>query len=293
MDIVITYVDGLDPLWVEDYRSYVDEAVNTKRFRDWGTLKYLLRGIQTCMPFIRNVYLVVARQSQIPAWADETRLHIVLHEDIIPKEYLPTFNSTTIEMFLHRIPGLDEQYIYFNDDIFPLLPCSATDFFDNDRAVAGPARQLIVAGNLFRKQTRNADALARRAAGLRPSLFYLRPQHTCSAMLRSCCEELSDKMQPEILRSLSRTRTEANISQYVFTDYFCHIGRTVRRRISNKHFSLAVTSMEKICAYIADPDRSFVCINDVNLPEDVFNRSRAMLLDALEARFPSKSSFEI
>ena len=119
MDIVITYVDGNDPVWKQDYEKYTNVPVMQKRFRDWGTLKYLLRGIEVNMPFIRNVYLVVSHPSQVPQWADTQNLKIVLHKDIIPEEYLPTFNCNPIEMHLHRIDGLDEEYLYFNDDMFP------------------------------------------------------------------------------------------------------------------------------------------------------------------------------
>ena len=113
MDAVITYVNGLDPVWQKDYEKHTNIPALEKRFRDWGTLKYLLRGIEKYMPFIRNVYLVVSHESQVPEWTDCNNLHIVLHKDIIPAEYLPTFNSTAIEMFLHRIEGLDEEFLYF------------------------------------------------------------------------------------------------------------------------------------------------------------------------------------
>ena len=55
MDAVITYVNGLDPVWRSDYERYTKVPVLEKRFRDWGTLRYLLRGIQKHMPFIRKV----------------------------------------------------------------------------------------------------------------------------------------------------------------------------------------------------------------------------------------------
>ena len=46
-----------------------------------------------------------------------------------PEEYLPTFNSHTIEMNLHRIKGLSEQFVYFNDDMFINKPMKPRDFF--------------------------------------------------------------------------------------------------------------------------------------------------------------------
>ena len=103
MDIVITYVDGNDPYWKQDYEKYTNVPVMQKRFRDWGTLKYLLRGIEVNMPFVRNVFLVVSHPSQVPEWVDRDNLRIVLHKDIIPAEYLPVFNSNPIEMHIHRI----------------------------------------------------------------------------------------------------------------------------------------------------------------------------------------------
>jgi hypothetical protein len=163
MDIVITYVDGNDPEWKKDYEKYTNVPVMQKRFRDWGTLKYLLRGIEVNMPFIKNVYLVVSHLSQVPQWADLTTLQVVLHKDIIPAEHLPTFNSNPIEMHLHKIEGLDEEYLYFNDDLFPVLPCSPEDFFRDGKGVLGFTDHWFAAG-MYKKICRNSDRLAREAA---------------------------------------------------------------------------------------------------------------------------------
>ena len=156
MDIVITYVDGNDPVWKQDYEKYTNVPVMEKRFRDWGTLKYLLRGIEVNMPFIRNVYLVVSHESQVPQWADKTNLNVVLHKDIIPAEYLPTFNSTTIEMFLHRIEGLDEEFVYFNDDIFPVMPSQPEDLFRDRKAVIGMSRHLL-STSMYKKHVKRSE----------------------------------------------------------------------------------------------------------------------------------------
>lgn len=196
--IVITYVDGNDPEWQAAHTQYVGESVTAKRFRDWGTLPFLLRAIEQHMPFVSDVWLVVSSDSQVPAWVDRSQLHIVRHSDIIPAEYLPTFNSATIEMFLYRIPGLSERFLYFNDDCFPMKPCKETDFFQGDKVVVGHTRQWITAGNNYRLRVRNSSNLARRALGLRETKSYVRPQHTCIPMLTSQCEALMAKMGDEI-----------------------------------------------------------------------------------------------
>ena len=292
MDVVITYVNGNDPVWKQDYEKYTNVPVMQKRFRDWGTLKYLLRGIENRMPFVRNVYLVVSHPSQVPEWVDRKNLKIVLHRDIIPEEFLPTFNCNPIEMHLHRIPGLGEEYLYFNDDMFPVGDCKPEDFFRNGRPVIGYYRHFI-AGNMYKKICRNSDRLVRKALGLKPSFFFTRPQHICSPMLKSQCEELYSMVEEQVRRtSASRTRTENDLNQYLFLDYMNYKGMVIREKISNKHFSVSVASPESLEAFLRKPDRNLVCINDVHLSESRYEALHDAILNAFESVFPIKSKYE-
>ena len=291
MDIVITYVDGNDPVWKQDYEKYTNVPVMQKRFRDWGTLKYLLRGIEVNMPFIRNVYLVVSHPSQVPSWVDTDNLKIVLHKDIIPEEYLPTFNCNPIEMHLHRIEGLNEEYLYFNDDLYPLAPCKPEDFFRNGKGVLKFSRHFLVSG-MYKHICRNSDTFARKALGMPKSCRFIRPQHTCTAMLKSQCEELYSKLRQEILNSLTRTRTEDNLNQYLFLDYQYYKGLMIDEKISNKHFSVALTSPSKLYGYIMNPSRKLMCVNDVRLSEKRYVALREAMITAFENKFPNKSRFE-
>lgn len=291
MDCVISFVDGLDPLWQQDFQKASRTPAVAKRYRDWGTLPFLLRGIEQHMPFIDKVFLVVARESQVPDWAERSRLQIVLHRDIIPEIWLPTFNSTTIEMFLYRIPGLSEQFIYFNDDIFPVMDCSPEDFFVNGKPAIGFARHCWY-GNLYKRQTRQSDRLAREALGLRPGLTYLRPQHTCTPMLRSGCEEVFKRIAPQIIASLTPFRESRNVSQYLFTDFLYLSRRAVARRLSNRHISLSTATPRRLTAAITAPDRKLLCLNDVEMSQERFLALREAIHQAFSARFPEKSSYE-
>lgn len=291
MDIVITYVNGLDPLWQKDYEMHTNIPVLTKRFRDWGTLRYLMRGIEVNMPFIRKVHLVVARDSQVPEWVNRDEVNVVLHEDIIPAEFLPTFNCNPIEMHLHRIKDLDEEYMYFNDDVFPMLPCKPTDLFVDGKGVLGMSRH-ILSLDMFKKICRNSDVVARKALGKRPQITFLRPQHVCTPMLRSECCELYESVEQDIRSSISKTRTAKNISQYIFLNYMYLKGKLINRRLSKRHFSLGITSVEKLRKFIINPDRMFTCINDVQLSEERYEELRRVLTESFETRFPNKSKFE-
>jgi hypothetical protein len=292
MDVVITYVDGNDPVWQKDYERFTNVPILQKRFRDWGTLKYLLRGIQVNMPFIRNVYLVVSHPSQVPQWVDRNNLKIVLHEDIIPAEYLPTFNSTTIEMFLHRIPGLDEQYIYFNDDIFPVMPSVPEDFFRDGKAVIGMSRHLFVTG-MYKRHVRRSDSLARAALGLPKGLTFLRAQHSCIPVLKSQSAEVAERQQEAVKKSLSRVRNDGNINMTLFLSYMYHKSLVINQRQSCRHISLAAVTQSRLRESIMEPERRMLCINDVRLSEDKFTTYRDLIIGMFENRFPLRSRFEL
>lgn len=131
IDIVILWVDGNDPDWLKEKNKYlrIKGDSNINRYRDCDNLQYLFRGIEKYAPWINKVFFVT--WGHIPKWlnTENEKLRIVKHEDFIPSEYLPTFNSNVIELNLHRIEELSEKFILFNDDFFLLKETNPDDFF--------------------------------------------------------------------------------------------------------------------------------------------------------------------
>ncbi len=293
MDIVITYVNGLDPVWLQSYAEHTKVPIMTKRFRDWGFLPYLFRGIEQNMPFVRNVYLVVSGDSQVPEWIDRDHVKVVHHENFVPKEYLPTFNCNPLEMYLHRIEGLDEHFLYFNDDMFPMLPCTESDFFRDGKSVIHFSSHRIVGGNMYKQICKNSDTLVRDALGLARRRKFIRPQHICSPMQKSRCEELFEKVEDSVKASITITRTADNYNQYMYLDYLYYKGLIVDEKISNKHISVAFSTPGKVSKFIKSPTRKLVCINDVHLGEKHYLSMRKAITDAFESRFPNKSKYEL
>ncbi|MBQ1619198.1 MAG: hypothetical protein II095_06690 [Bacteroidales bacterium] len=291
VDAVVTYVDGSDPQWLKEYAAAVGESLEPKRFRDWGLLRYLLRGISTYMPFVENVYLVVSGEGQVPSWLS-SEVKVVYHRDIIPEEFLPVFNSCAIEMFLHRIPGLAERFVYFNDDVIPLMPCSEEDFFRGD-CLALDFRKGIFATNMYTRQVLNSSNMARKALGMRPSQAWVRPPHSCMPMLRSASAQAFDAVDGDILSRISALREPRNLNQYFFVDYLYYAGRTVKGSLTRKHLSLGVKSGRSVRSFILAPDRHMACINDVSMTEDRFLQLRDEILAALQERLPERSRFEL
>ncbi len=135
IDFVVAWVDGSDPDWIAERNKY-DEKKDIKfqddrdcRYRPWDSLRYLFRGIEKFAPWVNKVYFVT--WGHTPIWLNKEceNLIIVRHDEFIPDKYLPTFNAAPIEFNLHRIKGLSEHFVYFNDDMFLIRPTLMTDFF--------------------------------------------------------------------------------------------------------------------------------------------------------------------
>ena len=139
IDFVVPWVDGADPAWRAEKRKYegvgtvstLDDANDETRYRDTGLLRYWFRGVEQFAPWVNKVYFVTCGQK--PEWLNTAhpKLVCVHHREFIPERYLPTYNANTIEMNIHRIEGLSEQFVFFNDDVFLIKPVSP-DYFYRD-----------------------------------------------------------------------------------------------------------------------------------------------------------------
>lgn len=134
--------------------------------------------------------------------------------------------------------------------------------------------------------------MARKALGMKPGLCFVRAQHICLPLLRSQCQEVSTILDGEIKATLSRVRNDSNVNQNLMLDYIYYKGMAVSERIQSKHFSLAVTGMDTLTAFLESPSRKLCCINDVKIPESKYLLMRESLLAAFEKSFPSRSRFE-
>jgi len=134
IDFVISWVDGNDPLWLKERAHYAKMEYGQvdngdSRFRDWENLRYWFRGIEKFAPWVNKIFFVT--WGHVPQWLDTNhpKIKIVKHSDFIPEQYLPTYNSNVIEYFFHKINGLSEHFLYFNDDWFIIDSVAPTRFF--------------------------------------------------------------------------------------------------------------------------------------------------------------------
>lgn len=325
IDFVLAWVDGGDPDWVRLRNSYCEDSkgINEARFRDWGVLKYWFRAAEAYAPWVRKIHFVTCGQK--PDWlnTDHPKLNLVNHTDYIPEEYLPTFNSNVIEMNFHRIPGLAEQFVYFNDDMYLNDVVSPTDFFQDGKpcdsailsqfvpSVQGDDfRHILCNDAAFLNDHFDKHAVMRRdlrkwfspkyGKFLLKNIYFGIPKgfssfqnfHIPSAMLRSTYERIW-QMEPALLHETSthKFRSANDINQYILSYYNICTGNFVPRSASFGKYYTVGDDSAALHADIMEHRHKVICAND-NVDLIDFESEQKQLTAAFERVLPNKSSFE-
>lgn len=350
IDFVIAWVDGADPEWRKEFSEWkkrctppcgsgdgsdgesgengggsgtIDSAFDTseERYRDWDNLRYWFRGVEKFAPWVNRIHFIT--WGHTPAWLDTAhpKLNVVSHRDFIPQEYLPTFSSCPIELNMHRIGGLEEQFVYFNDDVFLCRPVGEQRFFRGglpcDFARLSVLRSERVGHNAMecvgvvnrrydkRKAMRRhigkwfnyrypvGDML--KTLTLMPWSFFpgFRDLHVAQSFLRSTFERLwSEELRVLEATSRHRFRTPTDLSQWLMHyeqlaagEFAPHTCRDVSM------MQISEESIEAISGAMRGQRYSMMCLNDNGAIRD-FDSLKDKLNAAFETILPEKSSYE-
>jgi len=135
IDIVYTWVDGNDLKHQELLLQHTGQK-SYSRFANNNEIFYSLYSVNKFAPWVQNIFIVTAdyQRPNIKRIPDElvSKIRFIKHSQILPESSLPTFQSYSIESCLHKIPGLAEHFIYFNDDMFLGNHVIPADFFSKE-----------------------------------------------------------------------------------------------------------------------------------------------------------------
>ena len=248
IDIVYTWVDGDDPAWRSQFehwsrssgRSLSEGAFEEGRFHSRDELRYSLRSVWAFAGWARHIYIVTAGQR--PPWlADHERISVIDHAEILPADALPTFNSHAIESAIHRIGGLAEQFIYFNDDVFLGRSTRPEQFFTSNglplvflSGARTPGFVDDASLDVDRAAQRGRDLLAERFGRVAAS----KPYHTPFPLLRSVMEEIATEFAQivdETAHSRFRSPNDLSIASSFAQHYALATQRGVAGRIRNEY----------------------------------------------------------
>ncbi len=237
VDIVYTWVNKDDSDWVSLWNtSFPETPFDPDRFSSKDELKYSLRSLCKFLPWFHNIYVV--SNCKKPDWLiDHPKLIWVDHKDIFPNpEVLPTFNSHAIEACLHRIDGLNERFIYLNDDMFVNSPSYYYDFYDRQgRSVVHlESYGMVYTDNVF-DETKDYLSPAINCQSLIKTIypFYTATRlhkHSPYCLRKSVMEEIESHLPQEfeITRSAKlRTLHDINVTSFLYHHYSLASGKAI------------------------------------------------------------------
>lgn len=325
IDFVLIWVDGNDPEWRKEYLKYASLSNGDKneiRFRDWDNLRYWFRGVDKFAPWVHKVHLVTCGQK--PDWLNlkSEKLNLVKHCDYIPNHFLPTFNANTIELNLHKISGLAEQFVYFNDDTFIIDNIKPEDFFKGglpcDMAVLNTIDNLLI-GNIILNDVLAINRIFNKNDVIKSNLSkwinikyasylfrtlllmpwksfpgFLNP-HLPNAYLKKTFFEVWNAF-PDILEktSASRFREIDNVNQYLFRYWQLCTGQFVPRNVCSSAYSTSIQddNILNITTKIQNQMYKIICLNDSAKIRN-YEKCRDDINEAFKFIFPNKSQFEL
>ena len=326
IDFVIPWVDDSDPVWQKKKENFTGkktvEGNENSRYRDWDTLKYWFRGVEKFAPWVDTIYFVT--DDQKPEWLnlDHPKLKWVNHTDFIPKEYLPTFSANPIEWNLHRIEGLSENFVYFNDDMFLISDTTPQDFFVDglpcDSACFEPmipsgffSHMLLNNFILINKHFSPKDTLkkhykkwfrAQSVSGIvknlffgrKPFLYGIEDHHIHIAYKKSVFDTLW-KEEYDVIHNTcqNKLRQKDDVTTWSVRYWRLMNGEFYPKKQIGKHFqTFEMNYNNKVLEYLCKQKGKVICLNDTEHEEN-FELHKNQIIEAFEKILPEKSQFEL
>lgn len=327
IDLVIPWVDGNDPLWQAEKNKYdVGHKASDVRYESWDNLQYIFRGIEKYMPWIHKVFLVT--WGHVPEWLNTSyeKLVIVKHDEYIPGEFLPTFNSNVIEMNYFRIEELSENFILFNDDLFITQPIPVTYYFRDGlpceeavethfilKADKGMDLQMnyacvnnmaIINRNFDKREVirKNPEKWFNPIYGERmqhnvnlsywnnfESFVY---PHEAMPMKKSVLKEIWEK-EPEALKEASRNkfRSFSDVTQRLITMWQICSGEFIPHKYQGKLYLIDKSNYKEAAEDIVNQTYPIVSLNESSTEN--FTRIKETINKALNQLLGEKSQYEL
>lgn len=324
IDFVMYWVDDSDPEWQKSKAQYESGQSNQSngitRFRDWELLKYWFRGVEKFAPWVNNIYFVTC--GHYPKWLnlENEKLKFVRHDEFIPNEYLPTFSANPIELNLHRLPDLSENFVVFNDDLFILRPVRKDVFFKNGlprdafiqsftAPVHGAEIMCAITYNDLEVINRHYNKMATVKANPFKyfSLLYgksvfqnlyafpikltgIKSLHSAYSYKKSTYERLWERDFDKLDKTCkNKFRSRDDVNQWVLA--WDQIMRGEFEPIKPKTRKYFTIGDDNSITAILKQNCDVICLNDGNASVD-FENEKNKLISAFEKILPDKSSFE-
>ncbi len=164
IDLVYLWCDGHDPAFkarkaariAKQGEQLEAEAIGSERFFDNEELRYSLRSVSQNIPWVHHIFVVTDRQQ--PEWINNRnpKLTVIDHSQILPEHLIPCYDASVIERYIYKIPGLQEYFLYANDDCFVGAPLEPGFFFQGKLPIVRVKKDRMLDKKLSLAEVRKA-----------------------------------------------------------------------------------------------------------------------------------------
>lgn len=305
VDVVFTWVNGDDP----DWRARRDRALRSMpasalhptstdetRFVEAEELRYSLRSVHRYAGWIRRIHIVT--DSQAPAWLDidHPKINLVDHSEILEGS---RFNSHAIEAALHRIPGLADHYLYFNDDVFLGRIAYPGDFFAAEGISLFYPSELAIPPGPASPEDMPIDAAAKNGRDLIAERFGIevptKIRHTVHPQQREVVGQIEEE-NPQLLARVRdaafRSPTDLSVASSLHHWYAYALSRAVPAQPNYLYLDIMRSEAPQMLDALVSLRRyDTFCLNQEATRRGT-DRARAEMRRFLERYFPGAAPWE-
>lgn len=299
IDFVLTWVNGRDPEFRKELLRHREASdIDWDRFSESGELRFALRSIHYNAPWYRKIYVV--SNCAPPAWfCEESAVHWVRHEELLPEKCLPTFNSHVIESHLFELPGLAEHFVYLNDDMFLSAYAPESRFFFLGRSRSFLEGQGNVDGYRqgsdseiapWQSASRRAADLLFETGGLRPGQHHCHTPYSLRASVGLEMRQVFADELTELDTHRFRERDDVPPTSFLYQHFALAKGAAIPENVSHLHVQRR--NFRALAGRVnSGKSGAFLCLNDGGDCRDA-TAFEGFKQTAMNQLFPARAPWE-
>lgn len=319
IDLVYLWCDGGDPDFIarknlrqQQFNGQIaSENIDELRYTQHDELKYSLRSVEKNAPWINHIYIVTDNQK--PKWLKPNpKITIIDHKEIIPDNIRPVFSAIVIEMYISKIPGLSEHFLFANDDMFFYKTVTPQDFFsDFERPIVWLSKMPQLSKHDVSKVLDNPNRTDWYKTAVRAwQLFSLRsqtrlpfyyPAHSIDSYTKKIYDSTLEKYPELLSHNRAPFRTGNEICRLIFCYEMIHsfhckffinqkinlLTKILSLFTDLKLFSIYKSNPDKLDKYLTKFNPKTFCCNTINTTNEF------KTIKLFEKLYPQKSQWEV
>lgn len=286
IDYIIPYIDFNQPEIRQLFKDVTGEEITNKH--NWTTIPLgdVVRLVLKNLPFINTLFITCKDIQKLPDDVNDMiessngKIRRVNESEFLPEGFI-TFSAGCIEMFIWRIPGLSESFIYSNDDMVPMAPMNETMFFNqNGVPIIEFHTYKTGLGSIYDINSLNNNMCVYGGfQNLGNFSLVTNSAHSLRPLTKTLCEQCFSEYNELIYKSLYKRRSFNNLSINLYTLYGLKNNLIINKKLSYKFKWINIDSskLHELDSLIRNNSYDLICFNDDIENIDVYNKVMSKL----------------